>query len=171
VLLDRLPAPLHVGALRLADALRRRWWWLAWRLGGRPVRGCRVVVLDGDHRLLMIRHSYGQPHWTLPGGGMDRGEGALAAASREVAEECACRLADPVLLGLAADTISGARHEVHLVAGWTLDAPLPDGREIVEAGFFAIDALPARVSERLAADLPGYVTRAKAALPPPPRQG
>jgi ADP-ribose pyrophosphatase YjhB (NUDIX family) len=102
---------------------------------------------------------------------MDRGEGALAAASREVAEECACRLADPVLLGLAADTISGARHEVHLVAGWTLDAPLPDGREIVEAGFFAIDALPARVSERLAADLPGYVTRAKAALPPPPRQG
>lgn len=167
MLIRYLPPRLHVAALRLAHAVRLRWWRLGWRLGRKPVRGCRVLVFDREDRLLLIRHSYGTPHWTLPGGGMARGEDAIVAAMREVHEECACRIADVVALGLAGDVAGGALHEVHLVAGWTEDAALADGREIVAAGFFAIDGLPAALSPRLAANLPGYLTRAKAARPQP----
>ncbi|MFC3175319.1 NUDIX domain-containing protein [Novosphingobium bradum] len=168
MLIRLLPAPVHIAGLRLAHAVRRQWWRLGGRLGRPPVRGCRVLVFDAADRLLLIRHSYGAPHWTLPGGGLGRGEDALAAARREVREETACHMAEAVLLGLAGqgagETLTG-RHEVHLVAGWTADAPCADGREIVAAAFFALDALPQPISARLAADLPGHVTTAKAARP------
>jgi len=165
-MLERLPAPVHVAALRLAHALRLRWWWLGRRLGRAPVRGCRVLVFDVHERLLLIRHSYGARHWTLPGGGLAREETALAAARREVREECSCTIAEAVALGLAADAASGV-HEVHLIAGWTADAAVADGREIVQARFFAVDALPDGLSEKLARHLPGYLTKAKAARPGP----
>lgn len=161
-MIDRLPAPLHVAGLRLAHAVRRRWWWLRWRLLGRTVRGCRVLVFDSEERLLLIRHSYGKPHWTLPGGGIGRGEDILAAAAREVHEECACRLNEVMALGEGDDVADGL-HQVHLVAGWTCDTAMADGREIVAARFFALTELPEPLSEKLAARLPGYLTRAKAA--------
>jgi ADP-ribose pyrophosphatase YjhB (NUDIX family) len=148
--------------------VRRRWWWLAWRIGGRRVRGCRVLVFDGAGQVLLIRHSYGSARWTLPGGGFARGEDPAAAARREVREETGCTLAEAVSLGLAADAAEMGLHEVHLVAGWTAGHPVPDGREIMAAQFFALDRLPQPMAARLAADLPGFVTRAKAARPRPP---
>jgi len=167
-MLHHLPAPLHVAALRLAHAVRRRWWRLSRRLGASPIRGCRVLVLDREERVLLIRHSYGERHWTLPGGGLGRREDVLAAASREVREECACRLADPVLLGLAGEAPRDGLHEVHLVAGWTSDVAVADRREIAAAAFFAADNLPEGVSARLAGRLPDYLTRARAARPARP---
>ena len=149
--------------------MRKRWWRLLWAVGRRPVRGCRVLVFDAEERVLLIRHSYGEGGWMLPGGGIGRGEDAVAAGAREVLEETACRLAGVVELGQSADSSMAIRHEVHLVAGWTVDTPRPDGREIVAAAFFAPEALPEDLSPRLAEALAGYLTRAKAARPAPPR--
>ena len=165
--LNHLPAPLHIAGLRLAHALRRRWWRLARRLGRAPVRGCRVLVLDPEERVLLIRHSYGERHWTLPGGGLDRGEDVLEAAAREVREECGCRIAECLLLGQGPGPRDGL-HEVWLVAGWSADAAMADGREIAAAGFFALEALPEPLSPRLATNLADYLTRAKAARALPP---
>jgi ADP-ribose pyrophosphatase YjhB (NUDIX family) len=56
-----------------------------------PVRrAARVVLLDPDDRVLLMRYDDGPPngrHWTTPGGGAEPDEGYRAAALRELAEE------------------------------------------------------------------------------------
>jgi ADP-ribose pyrophosphatase YjhB (NUDIX family) len=49
-----------------------------------------VVLLDPDHRVLLMRYDDAPPngrHWTTPGGGVEDGEEYRAAALRELAEE------------------------------------------------------------------------------------
>ena len=63
-------------------------------------RAGRVVVLDPDGRVLLLRYDEEPPdgrHWTTPGGGLNPGESYPAAASRELAEETGWR--DVALLG------------------------------------------------------------------------
>jgi AcrR family transcriptional regulator len=56
-----------------------------------PVRrAARVMLLDPDDRVLLMRYDDGPPngrHWTTPGGGLEHGEQYPAAALRELAEE------------------------------------------------------------------------------------
>lgn len=56
-----------------------------------PVRrAARVIILDPDDRVLLMRYDDGPPngkHWTTPGGGAEPGEDYRAAGIREVAEE------------------------------------------------------------------------------------
>jgi ADP-ribose pyrophosphatase YjhB (NUDIX family) len=56
-----------------------------------PTRhAARVVLLDPDNRVLLMRYDDGPPngrHWTTPGGGLETGEAYPAAAVRELAEE------------------------------------------------------------------------------------
>jgi 8-oxo-dGTP pyrophosphatase MutT (NUDIX family) len=50
----------------------------------------RVIVLDPDDRVLLLRYDDGPPngrHWCTPGGGLNDGEDYLAGARRELAEE------------------------------------------------------------------------------------
>jgi 8-oxo-dGTP pyrophosphatase MutT (NUDIX family) len=161
-LIRLVPRPLHVIALRSIHAVRLRWW----HLRGTRVSGCRVVVLDAEDRVLLIRHSYGAPHWMLPGGGMKRGEDPIAAALREAHEEAGVRMNNARHIGMVTSMAHGGDNEVHVIAGWTTDSARPDGREIVEAHFFALDALPSDLSAKLRPLLPDYVTTAKAARLP-----
>ncbi len=59
-------------------------------------RGARVIVLDDDDRVLLLRgHDADQPErgwWFTVGGGIDEGETDLAAAVREVWEETGIEL-------------------------------------------------------------------------------
>jgi ADP-ribose pyrophosphatase YjhB (NUDIX family) len=56
-----------------------------------PVRrAARVMLLDPDDRVLLMRYDDGPPnghHWTTPGGGLNAGEDYPAAAARELEEE------------------------------------------------------------------------------------
>jgi ADP-ribose pyrophosphatase YjhB (NUDIX family) len=60
-------------------------------MNGLPVRlAARVVLLDPDDRVLLMRYDDGPPngsHWTTPGGGLNEGEDFPGAALRELAEE------------------------------------------------------------------------------------
>jgi ADP-ribose pyrophosphatase YjhB (NUDIX family) len=50
----------------------------------------RVILLDPDCRVLLMRYDDGPPngsHWTTPGGGLNEGEDFRAGALRELAEE------------------------------------------------------------------------------------
>ena len=59
----------------------------AWsRLSRGKTLGVRVLAVDAEGRVLLVRHTY-LPGWWLPGGGVDRGETLEAAAVRELREE------------------------------------------------------------------------------------
>lgn len=114
------------------------------------MHGVRVLVQDAHGRVLLIRHSYGSDKWMPPGGGMHRGEDPLVAAAREVLEETGCRLGDARVLQIRGEDLHGSSNAVRVVLGRTGDSPRADGREIVEAEFFTLDALPAHMSPGLA---------------------
>lgn len=154
-----LPPSLHRSGLRLAHALRKRWWRIA-----RPrLDGCRVIAVDSEGRVLLLRHSYGAQSWMAPGGGLRRGEPAVAAAMRELLEETGCALADPREIDVTDLNLHGANNRIHVVVGRTQGPPRPDGREILEAGFFALDNLPEPINPTLRDRLPQWVTAARAA--------
>jgi 8-oxo-dGTP diphosphatase len=50
--------------------------------------GVRVIILDQDQRILMVRQHHQERYvWTVPGGAIEPGETSLDAAVREVQEE------------------------------------------------------------------------------------
>jgi len=139
-MLDRLPAPLHRALLRVAQRVRLR----VWGLLRREVRGCHVLAFDGAGRLLLVRHSYYEPtRWLLPGGGLSRGEDPASTGARELAEETGCPLTQARWIATELRAMPGGwRNRIELVTGQTSGDPRPDGREIAEAAFFSLDALP-----------------------------
>ncbi|MXO74623.1 NUDIX domain-containing protein [Altererythrobacter aerius] len=137
-MLRLIPPPVHRLALRVAHRVRHRWR----RMRRRPLAGVSVFVTDLQGRLLLVRHSYGSGSWTLPGGGMRRGEAPEDAARREIGEEVGCRLEGVRMLDKLQETLSGSPHTAWLVAGRTQDCPRPDRREVVEARFFPTHSLP-----------------------------
>jgi len=148
-----IPRPLHRHALRVAYRLRRGWW----RLRKPVVHGCRIVAINEDGHVLLIRQSYGKPVWVLPAGGMKRGEDPRATARRELTEETACTLAEAIYLEVLSEPVSGADNRVHVVAGRALGPPRPDLREVLEARFFALDALPEPLAPVLIEGLPRWL--------------
>lgn len=142
-MLSFLPGPVHRVALRTAQALRL-WFW---RLTKRKVRGCNVIAANADGHVLLVRHSYhARDTWMLPGGGLGRDESPTITAARELREETGCVLRDAVHLGTVTIARNGWTNLIELVSGRAEGAPMPDGREIEEARFFAPDALPEKTS-------------------------
>jgi 8-oxo-dGTP pyrophosphatase MutT (NUDIX family) len=155
-----IPAAWHRTALRVAHSLRKVWWQLA-----RPrVEGCRVLAFSPEGHLLLIRHSYGSGQWMPPGGAIDRGETAVQAAVRELREETGCRLTGAAEIAHAVEQLHGAGNHVHIVCGLTHDVPRADQREIIEAQFFALDALPADMPRQLHDEMPGWITESRLAM-------
>lgn len=83
---------------------------------GAPIVGIGIVLMRGDHVLLIKR---GRPPaagaWSLPGGGQELGETAEACARRELLEETGCT-AGPLTLIAHADSIhrdAAGRIEYH----------------------------------------------------------
>lgn len=52
------------------------------------IGGVRVILLDEEQRVLMVRqHHDGKDIWMVPGGGVEEGENSRDAGAREVLEE------------------------------------------------------------------------------------
>ncbi len=141
-----IPRPLHRLALKVAHKVRHRWrHWRRVRL-----EGVSIIARNAAGDILLVRHAYGPDFWTLPGGGMKRGEPPVETAIRETREELGVLLHDPVLLGEVEESLSGSPHTAHVVAGTLRDTPQADGREIAKAQFFPLNALPEPVSPLVA---------------------
>jgi ADP-ribose pyrophosphatase YjhB (NUDIX family) len=115
-----------------------------WRFARAMTLGVRALVIDGEGRIFLVKHSY-VSGWHLPGGGVEAGETLVEAAARELREEGNIELtAPPRLHGLFFNSRASRRDHVALFvvsAFRQVAAPVPD-REIVAHGFFALDALP-----------------------------
>src|ERR1700742_4278180 len=87
---------LHVRrtAIRVAYVGLRTYSFLA-----RPrVTGVKCVLTHGDD-VLLVRHTYGNRSWDLPGGTVRRREAPRDAAEREMHEELGRRIEDWAALG------------------------------------------------------------------------
>lgn len=146
-MLHLIPAPLHRLLYRLAHWGRARWL----RVSRREVHGCSMIARDAAGRVLLVRHSYGAPVWSFPGGGMAKGEDPALAVRREFAEELRSEVTGLTHLGTLDELYHGARNVAHVFTGLIVGEPRPDMREIVEARFFALDALPDGLSRTVAA--------------------
>src|SRR5260370_41844678 len=65
---------------------------LLWWIVRRPAHRGALVALWHDGEILVLRSSY-RPGWSLPGGGIARGESAREAALRELREEVGLEVA------------------------------------------------------------------------------
>jgi len=137
-------------------------------LGARVTRGMtlgvRGMVLDGEGRIFLVRHSYVRG-WHMPGGGVEPGETLVEALAKELREEGNIALgAAPALLGVYLNRAASRRDHVavFVVRDFRQTGPRPPDREIVETGFFPLDALPdaataatrRRIAEALGATRP-----------------
>ncbi len=120
-----------------------------WQKIARPLTvGVRALVVDGEGRVLLVRHNY-IPGWHLPGGRVGKGETAVAAAMRELREEAGViAVVPPRLLGLYGRFGHGGSDHVavYVVERWA-GAVRPDGLEVAEAGFYALSRLPDGTSQ------------------------
>ncbi|NES14308.1 MULTISPECIES: NAD(+) diphosphatase [Micromonospora] len=99
--------------------------------------------------LLLVRHAYGPTGlWALVAGFVEAGESLEAAAHREVGEEVGLTIGRPRYVDSQPWAMSGPGT---LLAGFTAtvtepDAePVVDPRELTEARWFPVDALPAEL--------------------------
>jgi 8-oxo-dGTP pyrophosphatase MutT (NUDIX family) len=115
-----------------------------WRFARGMTLGVRGMVLDGEGRVFLIKHGYSDG-WHMPGGGVEVGETLLVSLARELMEEGNIEMtAPPVLHGVFFYPLYSQRDHVavYVVRGFRQTAKPVPNREIIDHGFFPVDALP-----------------------------
>ncbi|MFK7791490.1 MAG: NUDIX domain-containing protein [Devosiaceae bacterium] len=123
----------------------RRWIWSRIMLFQRGMTiGVRVIAINSDGHVLMVRHGY-TPGWHVPGGGVDYRETMDRAARREVLEETGYQVDGELkLLGLAYNhnQWKGDHVAVYVANSISKVRDIKPSFEIEEIGFFSLDNLP-----------------------------
>lgn len=126
------------------EPLLRRIFHLYFRFARGMTLGVRAVVLDGDNRVFLVKHTY-VAGWYLPGGGVEVGQTFREALDREMMEEGRIEVrGEPVLHGVFLNSHVSIRDHVivYVVREFHQDRMPEPNREIAQCGFFAVDALP-----------------------------
>jgi ADP-ribose pyrophosphatase YjhB (NUDIX family) len=128
----------------------------------RPVLsfGVRLAAFDRDGRVFLVRHSY-VPGFYFPGGGIERGETAREAVVREAREEGGLEFdRPPELFHVYLNPRTGGFGHVILFVARDVrqaEGARPAAMEILEAGVYPLDGLPADVTTATRARL-GEIT-------------
>jgi ADP-ribose pyrophosphatase YjhB (NUDIX family) len=124
---------------------KKLYFWVA-----RPeTTGVKLFIFNED-RLLLVRLGYAHKKWVLPGGKVDRGELLDQAARRELNEESGVIAGNLKLLGSLYNEHQYKKNTVHYFYGAVTEEDLVvDDQEIVDAGWYKLDALPGKCAPRL----------------------
>jgi ADP-ribose pyrophosphatase YjhB (NUDIX family) len=126
-----------------------------WRFARPVTLGVRAVVIDGTGRVFLVKHSY-VDGWHFPGGGVETGETVPTALARELVEEGNIRLNGPPQLFSVFFNARVSRRDhviLFIVRDFHQDKVPEPNREIIEHGFFPLDALPPDTSRATRARL------------------
>ncbi len=110
--------------------------------------GVRAAVIDGEDRVLLVRHTY-ISGWHFPGGGVEVGETCEEAMARELKEEANVALEGrPLLHGVFFNARASRRDHVvvYVARAFSVLGERAPDREIEEARFFPRSALPPETS-------------------------
>jgi 8-oxo-dGTP pyrophosphatase MutT (NUDIX family) len=86
----------------LTNGISKVLWWLqitVRALWSPAVLGANGIIIDERGMVLLVRHSY-RAGWSLPGGGVERGEAPQVAVLRELAEEVGLQGGETQFFGL-----------------------------------------------------------------------
>ena len=117
------------------------------------------AVIDASGRILLIQRA-DNGRWAMPGGALEVGETAAQGVVREVWEETGIRCRPTALVGVFDSRLCRTQTPHHLYQFVLLCAPEENhppqppthAEEVLDAGWFAADALPAALD-------PGHRTR------------
>lgn len=111
-----------------------------------PAPTTDVVIIRGN-QVLLIRRANPPEGWALPGGFIDYGESAEAAAVREAREEIGLDVKLIRLVGVYSDPSRDPRfHTLSVVFLAEASGQPRPGDDAAEVGWFPLDHLPARLA-------------------------
>src|SRR5262245_17835342 len=109
--------------------------------------GARAIALDGQGRVLLVRHTY-VGGWHLPGGGVDRGETSTDALMRELKEEVRLvKSSPPELFGIYLRRAGRWSDHIALYVVRGVELDFRANHEIAEIRFADPQNLPDGTSE------------------------
>jgi 8-oxo-dGTP diphosphatase len=130
-----------------------------------------VIAEMPDGGIVLVRRKHPPPGWALPGGFVEAGESAAAAARRELREETGLDVELVELFHVYADPARDPRGPTLSVVFIGRARGTPSGADdAAEARAFSLDALPAPLAFDHALILADYRRyRTEARRPPPDR--
>lgn len=126
----------------------------------RENRRVRVIMMNDQDEVLLVKGWFGRQSWELPGGGIERDEEPLEAAIRELHEETGLLAHDRDLQFLGEFRHEDARtpYIVVLYSGHSNDTATRSSGlrrlEIMEQGWFSIKKLPQNTAPLVSRALP-----------------
>jgi 8-oxo-dGTP diphosphatase len=100
------------------------------------------IVLNGDGRVLLLKHRYRTGSgWGIPGGFIERGEQPVEALKRELREEVGLEISDEQIV--YARSFPHLRQIEILFLCRAASEAQPQSAEVIEAEWFACENLPA----------------------------
>lgn len=113
----------------------------------------RVLIVNEEKEVLLVRNWLGHQMWTLPGGGIKRGETPAEAATREVHEETGLLIPSDHLHELGVFLNDSNLKYTYTTACYTVDVAKREPKirahrklEMLDMQWFPIASLPKEVS-------------------------